>query len=202
MKLLHLDSSILGAHSVSRALSADIVAKQNELHPNLVVTYRDLAADPRLHLSGAHLAAFQGAPFEDAALGADLKAAGGYIDEIFAADILVIGAPMYNFTIPSQLKTWIDRIMVAGRTFQYGAQGPEGLVKGKKAFIASARGGMYTPGKPAAPLDHQEKYLLGVLGFIGVTDVTIIRAEGLAVGPEVKDAAIAAAKQQIAALVA
>lgn len=198
--ILHIDSSILGGHSVSRALTADIVARQQALHPGAQVVRRDLVVDAAMHLSDAHLAAFQGGEVGSAALGEDLATGGAYLDELFAADIIVIGAPMYNFSIPSQLKGWIDRVSVAGRTFKYGANGPEGLVKGKKVFVASARGGVYSGSSPVAGLDHQETYLLGVLAFIGLTDVTIIRAEGLALGEESKNAAVAKAKSQIGAL--
>jgi FMN-dependent NADH-azoreductase len=202
MKLLHLDSSILGANSVSRALSADIVARQKALHPGLDIVYRDLSTDPALHLSGAHLAAAQGATVADAALGADLATGQAYLDELFAADILVIGAPMYNFSVPTQLKAWIDRVLVAGKTFKYGANGPEGLVKGKKAFIASTRGNVYGPGTPNTALEHHETYLKGALGFIGLTDLTVVRAEGIAFSPDHRIAAVAKAKEQIAALAA
>ncbi len=139
---------------------------------------------------------------DDARLSADLAAGGAYLDEIFAADILVIGAPMYNFTVPSQLKAWIDRVVVAGKTFRYGQNGAEGLLKGKKAFIASSRGNVYGPGTPNTALEHQETYLTGILAFIGMTDVTIVRAEGLALGPEAKEAAIARAKSEIGAIAA
>jgi FMN-dependent NADH-azoreductase len=200
--ILHIDSSILGGYSASRALTADIVARQLALHPGARVIRRDLVVDAAMHLSDAHLAVFQGGEVGNPALGADLATGGAYIDDLFAADIIVIGAPMYNFTVPSQLKGWIDRVCVAGRTFQYGANGPEGLVKGKKVYVASTRGGVYTGESPAAALDHQESYLLGVLGFIGLTDVTIIRAEGLAMGEENKAAALAAAKAEISALAA
>src|SRR5438034_9646094 len=118
MKLLHLDSSILGPHSVTRILSADIVQRQRALHPGLEVIYRDLAADASLHLSGAHMAAWQGAAVENEDLGQDLAKGGSYLDELFAADVIVIGAPMYNFTVPTQLKAWIDRVVVAGKTFR------------------------------------------------------------------------------------
>lgn len=199
--ILHIDTSILGGYSVSRQLSAEIVARQKTLHPNATVIYRDLVEAPALHLSDKHIAAFQGAEVTDAALGADLAVGGAYIDDLFAADVIVIGVPMYNFSIPSQLKAWIDRVCVAGRTFQYGANGPEGLLpKGKKVFIASSRGGQYTGDSPAAFLEHQETYLKAVLGFIGLTDVTVIRAEGVSRGDEVKNAALAEAKEQIAAL--
>ena len=203
MKLLHIDSSILGANSVSRALTADIVARERALHPGLEVTYRDLAEDKALHLSGAHLAAFQGGKVEDAALDADLTAGQANLSELFDADIIVIGAPMYNFSVPSQLKAWIDRIVVAGKTFRYGANGPESLLpKGKKIIIASSRGSIYAPGSPAAALEHHESYLRGVLSFIGLSDVTVVRAEGLAVGPEVRAAALAQAQAEIAAIAA
>ena len=203
MKLLHLDSSILGPNSVSRAISAEIVAQQVALHPGIDVVYRDLAADTALHLSGAHLAAWQGAPVADATLGKDLASGGAYLDELFAAGIIVIGAPMYNFTVPTQLKAWIDRVVVAGKTFRYGENGaPIGLLRGKKAFIASSRGGVYAAGSPAAALEHHETYLTGILAFMGITDVTIVRAEGIALGPEAREAALAKARAEIAALAA
>jgi FMN-dependent NADH-azoreductase len=200
MQLLHLDSSVLGTASVSRQLSARIVARQQALHPDLRVVVRDLAADPALHLSGAHMAAFQGAPTDDATITADLLKGNAYMDELFASDILVIGAPMYNLSIPTPLKAWIDRIAVAGKTFRYTATGPEGLLQGKKAFIASARGGVYSAGSPAAALEHQESYLIGLLALLGVVDVTVVRAEGLALGTQAKDAAISQALADIAAL--
>jgi FMN-dependent NADH-azoreductase len=202
MQLLHIDSSVLGTHSTSRALSAEIVAKQVSLHPGIQVWYRDLAADAALHLSQAHLTARNGGAVEDLVLGADVAKGGAYLEELFAADIIVIGAPMYNFSIPSQLKAWIDRVVVAGKTFRYGANGAEGLLKDKKVFIASSRGSVYQPGSPAAALEHHESYLTGVLSFIGLTDVTIVRAEGLGLGAEAKAAAMSQARANIAAMAA
>jgi FMN-dependent NADH-azoreductase len=202
MQLLHIDSSVLGSNSASRALSAEIAAKQVALHPGMIVTHRDLSADAALHLSSAHLAAWQGASVEDVALGADLAKGGAYLEELTAADIIVIGAPMYNFSIPSQLKAWIDRVVVAGKTFRYGANGAEGLLKNKKVFIASSRGNVYAAGSPAAAFEHHESYLLGVLSFIGLTDVTVVRAEGLAFGEEAKQAAMSKARENIAAMAA
>jgi FMN-dependent NADH-azoreductase len=203
MQLLHLDSSVLGTHSVSRALSAEIVARQVALHPGINVVRRDLAADTALHLSGAHLAAWQGGSVEDANLGEDLAKGNAYIDDLFAADIIVIGAPMYNFSIPSQLKAWIDRVVVAGKTFRYGPNGPESLLpKNKKVLIASSRGGVYVRGTPSAAREHHETYLTGVLSFIGLSDVIIIRAEGIALGAEAKEAAMTQARRSIAALAA
>jgi FMN-dependent NADH-azoreductase len=202
MQVLHIDSSVLGTHSASRALSAEIVAKQIALHPGINVVRRDLVADAALHLSSAHLAAWQGGAVEDADLGADLAKGGAYLEELLAADIIVIGAPMYNFSIPSQLKAWIDRVVVAGKTFRYGANGAEGLLKNKKVFIASSRGNVYAAGSPAAAFEHHDSYLTGVLSFIGLNDVTVIRAEGLAFGPEAKEAAMLKARANIAAMAA
>lgn len=202
MQLLHIDSSVLGANSASRALSAAIVAREAAIHPGLQVTHRDLAADAALHLSPAHLAAWQGGAVEDALLGADIEKGGGYLQELTAADIVVIGAPMYNFSIPSQLKAWIDRVVIAGKTFRYGPNGAEGLLLNKKVFIASSRGSVYAEGSPTAALEHHESYLKGVLGFIGLTDVTIVRAEGLALGPEARDAAMSKARRDIEAIAA
>ena len=202
MHLLHIDSSILGENSVSRILSASIVERQKTLHPGISITYRDLAAEALPHLSPAHIAAWHGAP-ADAALAADLALGGAIIDELFAADILVIGAPMYNFTVPTQLKSWIDRILIAGKTFKYTEAGPQSLLPpGKKVILGLSRGGAYGPGTPTASFEHQESFLLTALGFIGLTDVTVIRAEGIAMGPEARAAAIDSAHGAIAALTA
>ena len=162
MKLLHIDSSVLGPHSVSRQVSAAIVDRLRQATPHLDVVYRDLSSTPLAHLSGSHLAAAQGAVTE-AALQPDLVAGQAVLDEFLAADIVVLGAPMYNFTIPSQLKAWIDRIVVAGKTFKYGAQGVEGLAGNKRVIIAISRGGFYGAGTPAAVGEH-----LGDLSALGV----------------------------------
>jgi len=202
MKLLHIDSSILGQNSVSRTLTAEVVEQQRRLHPGLEVVYRDLAAAPQLHFSPAHLAASYGVT-PDATVANDLADGNAVIDELLAADIIVIGAPMYNFAVPTQLKAWIDRSLVAGRTFHYTPTGPEGLLpKGKTVIVVSSRGGFYGPESPLNAFDHQEAYLRQALGFIGLTDVTVVRAEGLAVSPESKEAALAAARQSISALAA
>jgi FMN-dependent NADH-azoreductase len=202
MKLLHIDSSILGAGSASRALSAQIVAAERRLHPDIAVTYRDLASQPVGHLSGAHLAAFQGASPEEVALLADIAAGQAALEEFLASDIVVIGAPMYNFGIPSQLKAWIDRLAVAGKTFRYTANGSEGLAGGKTVIVASSRGGFYGPETPIAFLDHQESYLRGIFGFFGITDVRFVRAEGLALGANQREKAMADAQGEIAKLAA
>ena len=202
MNLLHLDSSILAGGSVSRELTAAIVAAEKARHPNLTVTYRDLAAAPAGHLSGAHLAVFQGNPSDDAALLADVGLGGAMLEEFLAADIVVVGAPMYNFSVPSQLKTWIDRVAVAGKTFRYTANGPEGLAGGKKVIVASSRGGFYGADTPAASMEHAESYLKAVFAFFGITDVQFVRAEGVAVGPEQRARALEAAHAEALKLAA
>ena len=202
MKLLHIDSSILGAGSVSRTLSSAIVAAQVAQHPGLDVSYRDLAAQPVGHLSGAHLAAGQGAVPEDAALAADVADGAAMLDAFLAADIVVVGAPMYNFSIPTQLKAWIDRLAIAGRTFRYSEKGVEGLAGGKTVIIASSRGGFYGEGTPIAFLDHQETYLKGVFSFFGITDIRFIRAEGVAMGDDQRAKSVEGAQAEIERLAA
>jgi len=184
MKLLHIDASILGANSASRQVSAKIVERLKAVTPSLEVTYRDLAAEPLAHLSGTHLAAAQGAVPESPEVQKDIASGQAVLDEFLAADVVVIGAPMYNFTMPSQLKAWIDRILVNGKTFRYTATGPEGLAGNKRVIIAISRGGFYGAGAPAAALEHLETYLKGVFAFIGVTKLEFIVAEGLNVNPE------------------
>ena len=200
MKLLHIDASIQGANSASRQLSGAVVERLRKTTPDLEITYRDLASDPLWHLSGAHLAAAQGASPDSADLRHDLAASQAVLEEFLAADVVVIGAPMYNFTIPSQLKAWIDRIVVAGKTFRYGASGPEGLAANKRVIIAISRGGLYGPGAPAAALEHLETYLRGILGFIGVTNPEFIVAEGLLLGAEQRDKSMQSALQAANAL--
>jgi FMN-dependent NADH-azoreductase len=202
MKLLHVDSSILGDGSVSRRLSASIVATEKALHPGIEVIRRDLATGPIDHLSGLHLAAAQGTVPESASLQHDLASGQAALEEFLAADIVVVGAPMYNFAIPSQLKAWIDRLAVAGRTFRYTEKGAEGLAGGKKIIIASSRGGFYGAETPGAFMDHQETYLRGIFGFFGITDITFIRAEGIALGEQRREEAINGAEAQIKTLAA
>ena len=191
MKLLHLDSSITGQHSVSRILSAEIVAAQVAQNPGTEIIYHDLAKEPAMHLSPAHMAVFQGGAVESEALGQDLTLGAKYIDELIGADVVVIGLPMYNFGIPTQLKSWIDRVVVAGKTFRYTESGPEGLLPaGKKAFLAMSSGGFYSGESPAKFLEHTESYVQGVLAHMGLKDVTVFRAEGIGLGPEARQRAI------------
>jgi FMN-dependent NADH-azoreductase len=194
MKLLHIDSSVLGPHSVSRQVSAAIVDRLSQATPSLDLVYRDLTQTPLAHLSGSHLAAAQGAP-APAELGPDLAASAAVLDEFLDADIVVIGAPMYNFTIPSQLKAWIDRVLVAGKTFKYGANGPEGLAAGKRVIVAISRGGHYGAETPYAAGEHLETYLRWVFGFMGITGVEFIPADGVQLGPEHREKALAGALQ-------
>jgi len=198
MKLLHIDSSVLGPHSVSRQVSAAIVDRLRQATPSLDLVYRDLTQTPLAHLSGSHLAVAQGAP-APAELGPDLAAGAAALDEFLAADIVVIGAPMYNFTIPSQLKAWIDRIAVRGKTFAYGPNGPQGLAGGKRVIIAISRGGYYGADTPLAALEHLETYLRSVFGFIGINPEFII-ADGIQVGPEHREKALAEALHAAASL--
>jgi FMN-dependent NADH-azoreductase len=190
MKLLHLDSSILGGNSASRQLSAAIAGQLVKATPGLDMVYRDLAAEPLSHLTGELFAARQGAVPESPAMQKDIAASQAVLDEFLDADIVVIGAPMYNFGIPSQLKAWIDRILVAGKTFKYSAQGVEGLAGNKRVIIAISRGGFYGAGTPSAVGEHLETYLRYVFGFIGIANPEIIVAEGVQIGPEYREKAL------------
>ena len=201
MKLLHVDSSILGDNSVSRAISAAVVTRLQALHGGrLDVTTRDLATAPIPHLTGAYLAGKSADVKHDQAMQEDLDLGGAALAEFQAADIVVVGAPLYNFTIPSQLKTWIDRIVVAGQTFRYTETGAVGLAGGKRVVLALSRGGLYAPGSPHAALEHGESYLKTVFGFLGVSDPATIIAEGVAFGPEQRKTALDGALAAAAAL--
>ncbi|HKX92789.1 MAG TPA: NAD(P)H-dependent oxidoreductase [Sphingomicrobium sp.] len=171
MTILHIDASINGENSASRAISRSIVERMRNSDPDPQVIYRDLAAHPLPHLT---LEAF-----------ADTSV----LDEFLSADAVVIGAPMYNFTLPTQLKAWIDRILVAGRTFRYTTDGPEGLAGGRRVIIALARGGIYDAGSPAASLEHLESYLRGIFNFIGI-EPEFVAADGLNFGAEQRDQSI------------
>lgn len=187
MKLLHLDSSAAGARSVTRELSAAVVARWRDLVPGLEVVRRDLDAEPVPHLDAATLA---GADAASVAIGQAV------LREFKDSDAIVIGAPMYNFGVPSTLKAWIDRIAVAGETFRYTADGPQGLAGGKTVVVASGRGGMYA----GSPMDFQEPYLRAVFGWLGITDVRFVRAEGVAMSPQAREDAVRAALAQVDAI--
>ena len=188
MKLLHIDSSILGQHSASRELGAAIVSRWQRDVRGLDVAYRDLAANPLPHLSGASLAQ---------ADADETATAAAVMDEFLSADVIVLGAPMYNFGIPSQLKAWIDRVAVAGKTFRYTAEGPQGLAGGTKVIVAATYGGMH-------PVDSGrnfvEPYLRQVFAFLGIDDVEFVVAEGLNISPEQRAYALEAANERIDAV--
>jgi len=180
MKLLHIDASALGDNSVSRQLSAAVVARFRDQLDDLQVSYRDLDAQPIPHLRGSSLAQADAAEVADAAQ---------VMQQFLDADVVVIGAPMYNFSIPSTLKAWIDRVAVAGKTFKYTESGAVGLAGGKRVIIASSRGGIYSD----SPADFQEPFLRQVFAFMGIDDVEFVRAEGIAYSPKHREDAIAAA---------
>jgi FMN-dependent NADH-azoreductase len=169
--ILHIDASISGEASASRAISKSIVDRLHGADPAARTVVRDLVGEPLPHLT------------------LDAFADSTVLDEFLAADTVVIGAPMYNFTLPSQLKAWLDRILVAGRTFRYTENGPEGLAAGKRVIVALARGGFYDQGSPAAALEHLETYLRAVFGFIGI-EPEFVAADGLAVSPEQRETSI------------
>jgi FMN-dependent NADH-azoreductase len=204
MKLLHIDSSPLGGNSVSRELSQRVVAQWRATQPGTVVEYLDLAVDTPTHLSmdslgfrlGVNAAGLTEVQRRENEISERL------VSQFLAANVVVIGAPMYNFSIPTQLKGWIDRVAQVGRTFAYTDKGPRGLAGGKKVIIASSRGGVYSSNPALAALDHQESYLKTVLGFFGITDVQVVRAEGVAMGDAIKAQALGEADLAIKAAVA
>ncbi len=200
MKILHIDSSVTGAKSVSRPLSEEAAEKLKSVNPGAEYVYRDLANDSLRHYTAVLRSYGDDAPDQTPEQKQELATGKEILAEFLSSDTILIGAPMYNFNIPSQLKAWIDMICVPGTTFKYGANGPEGQCGGKKVIIISSRGGMYGPGSPTEQNDFQEKYLRAVLGFIGITDITVITAEGVAYGPEKAAEAVAAAKSKIAQL--
>ena len=191
MKLLHIDSSILGDNSASRQLSSEVVKAWQTAQPGVDVTYRDLASDAINHFSGATLGALgTAAELRDAAQKHEAELSAVSLAEFLAADAVVVGAPMYNFTIPTQLKAWIDRIAVAGQTFRYSETGPEGLCGNKKVIIVSTAGGLHAGQASGAA---HEGYLKLMFGFLGITDIDVVRAEGLAYGDDVRSKAMSEA---------
>jgi len=192
MKLLHVDSSILSTHSVSRQLSADIVKHWIASHPGTTVEYLDLAVNSPNHLTADALPHAQ--PTELTPIQTqENTVTEALVSQFLAADVIVVGAPLYNFSIPSQLKAWIDRLSQRGRTFVYTETGPKGLAGGKTVIIASSRGGVYSTTEGGRALEHQESYLQAIFAFFGITDVRLVRAEGLAMGDAQKAAALAGA---------
>jgi len=195
-KVLVLNSSALGGASVSKQLADGAIAKLGAQDPHLQVVTRDIGATPVPHLTTDGATAIRGAEPANAAQAATQALSNELIGELKAADTIIIGAPMYNFGIPSTLKAWFDHVLRAGLTFSYSEKGPEGLVTGKRAIVILSRGGLYSEG-PAQSFDSQEPHLRTLLGFMGITDVTFVRAEKLAFGPEARDQAIGAAHAEL-----
>ena len=198
LKLLHIDSSINGQNSVSRALTAKIVAAWQDAHPGTEVQYLDLAVNAPGHFTMDAMCPRTGqteglTPTQIA----ENAVSEQLVSQFLAADVVVIGAPFYNFGIPSQLKAWIDRIAPPGRTFRYTANGPEGLAGGKKVIVASSRGGVYSTSAQGQAMEHQESYLQTVMGFFGITDVQFVRAEGVAMGEAAKEQAMRQAQDTL-----
>ena len=197
--ILLVTSSIFGENSKSRAVAHDILERLEGADAAARVTVRETNAIP--HFSGELLGALMTpADKRDAAQQRMVALADAMIAEVEAADTIVVAAPMYNFTIPSTLKAWLDHIARAGRTFRYTEKGPEGLLRGKKVYVAASRGGLYANGGPAAHMDFQEPYLRAMLGFLGLTDVTFVYAEGLSISPEAASEGLRKAHQRVAAL--
>ncbi|TWC65134.1 FMN-dependent NADH-azoreductase [Herbaspirillum sp. SJZ099] len=203
MQILHLDSSILGPASASRVLSAAVVEELLTLHPAAQVNVRDLAQTPIAHLDGAIAAGFRqpGTVAEDAAVRSEHALSETLVSELLASDVIVLGVPMYNFSVPSQLKAWLDRIAQPGRTFRYTETGPIGLSGDKAVIVTSTRGGMYSSG-PAEIMDHQESYLKAFFGFLGIQRVRFVRAELLTKGAELRSKSMREALDHIPATVA
>jgi len=196
--LLFVSSSLFGDGSQSRLIASEFIDRWRQSHRRTTVVERELTADSIPHLSLAVLAASMTPA--DTRSAADQQAAAladSLIAEVEAADVIVLAAPMYNFSIPSTLKAWIDHITRAGRTFRYGAAGAEGLLKGRKVFIITGRGGIYSDGSPAKGMDFQEPYLRAMLGFLGLDDVTFIHVEGLKISPEAAASGIERARKAI-----
>ncbi|WP_370143380.1 FMN-dependent NADH-azoreductase [Bradyrhizobium elkanii] len=192
-----LNSSVSGDASVSRILIDEAVRNLFRGNPGATVIQRDLGASPIPHLTAANVAGVRGEPKSD-----EERAARALSDELIAelraADTIVIGAPMYNFSIPTGLRSWFDYVLRAGETFSYSEAGPQGLITGKRVIVVESRGGLYSEG-PANVMDFQEPYLRTLLGFIGLTDITFIHAEKIGFGPEAREAALASAKKALAA---
>ena len=197
-KVLIVDSAATGDESVSRKLTRQFAELLTQRDPSASIVRRDVGTDPVPHLTSATVGTIRGAePATDEARAA-LALSDRLIAEVKEADVIVIGAPMYNFGMSSTLKAWFDHVLRAGVTFRYSAEGPEGLVKGKRAIVVESRAGFYSEG-PGSAMDHQEPHIRTLLGFIGITDVTFVRAEKLAFGPDAASAAIAEAAGELGA---
>lgn len=198
--LLHIDSSPRGERSISRALSYEFITSWKDTHSGVTVSYRDLGRNPVPHVDESWIAAaFTPPDARTPELNEAIKLSDSLVDEFLAADRYVFGVPMYNLSIPSTFKAYIDQIVRAGKTFAVTENGYEGLVdSSRKVLIITSRGGTFPPGTPYEAYDHQEPYLRAILGFMGLTDVTFIHADSLNLGDEPRQKSIAAAKDAIA----
>ncbi len=204
-KLLHLDTSIKASGSLSRDMSAATVKRLKRETPDIAVHYRDLAARPLGDLTERVFAAHaKGVDIDDLdqAERSDLAESGRVLEAFMASDVVVIGVAFYNFTVPTSLKAWIDRICVAGKTFSYGANGVVGLARGKRVIVLLARGGLYGEGSPNAHHEHAETYLRSVFSVIGIDNLEVIVADGVDISPELRAAAVERATNSIEALAA
>lgn len=196
--ILHIDTSARGERSISRTLTQEFMAGWKASHPEDTVAYRDLGHQPvPLVTEGWIAAAFSDPASHTPELKEAIRVSDELIDELLAADRYVLGVPMYNLTIPASFKAYIDQVVRAGRTFAVTETGYQGLVEGKKALVITAEGGQYRPGMPAASYNFHEPYLRAILGFMGITDVTLIHADGLALGAEMREKALAEARGEI-----
>ncbi len=198
VKALIVNSAATGDASVSRKLTQVFADRLKDHDSSAEIIVRDVGIEPLPHLTAETVGAIRGAASTEAERNA-LSLSNALIGEITDADIIVIGAPMYNFGIPSTLKAWFDHVLRAGVTFRYTSDGPQGLVKGKRALVIETRAGFYSEG-PGAVLDTQEPHLRNLLGFMGISDVEFVRAERLALGADAAAAAIDAATARLAEL--
>jgi FMN-dependent NADH-azoreductase len=199
MNILHIDASASDSEaSHTRRLSKELVERLKTNNPDATVVYRDLVVDQLPHVDMTIRHAWMPENSEDPAFAATLGRSKSLVEELKAADVLVIGSPMYNFTVPSTLKAWIDHVSIAGQTFSYTAEGPRGLLTGK-AYLVLSSGGVYSQG-PFAANDHLATYLEAILRFLGISDIETIRAEGIAYGPDQDQAAMESASEQIDAV--
>ena len=195
--VLIIESSARQQGSFSRQLTQQFISQWHEAHPTDRVTVRDLALNPVPHLDVNLLGGWM-KPEEQRNAGevASLQRSNELTDELLAADVLVLAAPMYNFAIPSTLKAWLDHVLRAGVTFKYTETGPQGLLTGKKAYVLTARGGLYA----GSTSDHQEPYLRQVMAFIGIHDVTFIHAEGMNLGGDFQEKGLNHARASLSAI--
>jgi FMN-dependent NADH-azoreductase len=201
MNILHIDASASdSAASHTRRLSSQLVERLKTANPGATIVYRDLVANQLPHVDMTIRHAWAAEDTGDTKLAETMSRSKALVEELKAADVVVIGSPMYNFTVPSTLKAWVDHVAIAGQTFSYTAEGPRGLLSGKVYLVLSS-GGIYSEG-PFAAYDHLSTYLTAIFNFLGIVDVEVIRAEGIAYGPEQDQVAMASAAQEIEAIAA